>query len=75
MMRVFLPAAEGDGVRRRPELSDGGPIEGQFRKILEETGMSIQLEIEMIAHARELDSSPVLRLRHGDGHRIHEGRR
>jgi predicted TIM-barrel enzyme len=32
-----------------------GLIDGQFRQILEETGMSIQLEIDMIATAHELD--------------------
>jgi predicted TIM-barrel enzyme len=32
-----------------------GLIDGQFRQILEETGMSIQLEVDMIAKAAELD--------------------
>jgi predicted TIM-barrel enzyme len=55
LMRTFLPqlAAMGfDGVQNFPTV---GLIDGQFRQILEETGMSIQLEIEMIAHAHELE--------------------
>ncbi|HTL06433.1 MAG TPA: phosphoenolpyruvate hydrolase family protein [Gemmatimonadales bacterium] len=54
LMRVFLPqlAAMGfDGVQNFPTV---GLIDGQFRQILEETGMSIQLEVEMIAQAHEL---------------------
>jgi len=55
MMRVFLPELKAmgfDGVQNFPTV---GLIDGQFRQILEETGMSIQLEIDMIAKARELD--------------------
>src|SRR6185436_15873018 len=55
LMRVFLLqlAAMGfDGVQNFPTV---GLIDGQFRQILEETGMSIQLEIDMIAKAHELD--------------------
>src|SRR4026207_1440193 len=51
MMRVFLPelvAMGFDGVQNFPTA---GLIDGQFRRILEETGMSIQLEIDMIAEA------------------------
>jgi predicted TIM-barrel enzyme len=54
MMRVFLPELKAmgfDGVQNFPTV---GLIDGQFRQILEETGMSIQLEIEMIAQAHEL---------------------
>ena len=54
MMRVFLPQLRDlgfDGVQNFPTV---GLIDGQFRQILEETGMSIQLEVEMIARAHEL---------------------
>ena len=55
LMRVFLPRLRDmgfDGVQNFPTV---GLIDGQFRQMLEETGMGIQLEIEMIALARELD--------------------
>ncbi|HJU75516.1 MAG TPA: phosphoenolpyruvate hydrolase family protein [Gemmatimonadaceae bacterium] len=54
MMRVFLPELQRlgfDGVQNFPTV---GLIDGQFRQILEETGMSIQLEIDMIASAHSL---------------------
>jgi predicted TIM-barrel enzyme len=54
LMRVFLPQLKEmgfDGVQNFPTV---GLIDGQFRQILEETGMSIQLEIDMIATAHEL---------------------
>ena len=54
MMRVFLPQLREmgfDGVQNFPTV---GLIDGQFRRILEETGMSIQLEVEMIAQAHQL---------------------
>jgi predicted TIM-barrel enzyme len=54
MMRVFLPQLRDlgfDGVQNFPTV---GLIDGQFRQILEETGMSIQLEVEMIAQAHQL---------------------
>jgi len=54
MMRVFLPELKAmgfDGVQNFPTV---GLIDGQFRQILEETGMSIQLEVDMIATAHEL---------------------
>jgi len=54
MMRVFLPELQRlgfDGVQNFPTV---GLIDGQFRQILEETGMSIQLEVEMIAQAHAL---------------------
>ena len=54
MMRVFLPELKAmgfDGVQNFPTV---GLIDGQFRQILEETGMSIRLEVEMIATAHQL---------------------
>src|SRR5688500_8055625 len=54
MMRVFLPELQRlgfDGVQNFPTV---GLIDGQFRQILEETGMSIQLEVDMIATAHNL---------------------
>ncbi len=51
LMRVFLPELKAmgfDGVQNFPTV---GLIDGQFRQILEETGMSIQLEVDMIAQA------------------------
>lgn len=55
MMRVFLPQLRDmgfDGVQNFPTV---GLIDGTFRQILEETGMSIQLEVDMIRTAHELD--------------------
>jgi predicted TIM-barrel enzyme len=55
MMRVYLPQLKAmgfDGVQNFPTV---GLIDGQFRQILEETGMGIQLEIDMIAKAHELE--------------------
>lgn len=54
MMRVFLPELKAmgfDGVQNFPTV---GLIDGQFRRMLEETGMGIDLEVEMIALAHEL---------------------
>ncbi len=54
IMKVFLPQLKEmgfDGVQNFPTV---GLIDGQFRQILEETGMSIQLEVEMIRTAHEL---------------------
>jgi len=54
LMRVFLSQLKEmgfDGVQNFPTV---GLIDGQFRQILEETGMSIQLEVEMIASAHQL---------------------
>jgi predicted TIM-barrel enzyme len=54
LMRVFLPQLRDmgfDGVQNFPTV---GLVDGQFRQILEETGMSIQLEVDMIARAHEL---------------------
>ena len=55
MMRVFLPQLKAmgfDGVQNFPTV---GLIDGHFRSQLEETGMGIQHEIDMIALAHELD--------------------
>jgi predicted TIM-barrel enzyme len=55
MMKVFLPQLKAmgfDGVQNFPTV---GLIDGNFRQQLEETGMGIRLEIEMISIARELD--------------------
>ena len=54
LMRVFLPELQRigfDGVQNFPTV---GLIDGQFRQILEETGTSIQLEVDMIRAAHEL---------------------
>src|SRR5262245_50994997 len=53
LMRVFLPQLKEmgfDGVQNFPTV---GLIDGQFRLELEETGMGIQHEIDMIALAHE----------------------
>ena len=55
LMRVFLPQLRDmgfDGIQNFPTV---GLIDGQFREMLEETGMGIQHEIEMVALAHELD--------------------
>src|SRR5688500_1857694 len=55
MLRAFLPELKAmglGGVQNSPSVV---LIDGQFRQIFEETGMSIQLEIDMIAKAHELD--------------------
>ena len=55
LMPVFLKQlkeAGFDGVQNFPTV---GVIDGNFRQILEETGMSFDLEIEMIRLAHELD--------------------
>ena len=55
MPRTFLPQLKAmgfDGVQNFPTV---GLIDGTFRQILEETGMSIQLEVEWIAMAHELE--------------------
>jgi len=54
IMRVFLRELKDmgfDGVQNFPTV---GLIDGNFRRALEETGMSIRLEVEMIALAHEL---------------------
>lgn len=55
LMPVFLKKLKDmgfDGVQNFPTV---GLIDGVFRQNLEETGMSYDLEVEMIAHAHELD--------------------
>src|SRR5688500_13928857 len=55
LMRVFLPQLREmgfDGIQNFPTV---GLIDGQFRAMLEETGMGIQHEMDMIAMAHELD--------------------
>jgi predicted TIM-barrel enzyme len=55
LMRVFLPQLKEmgfDGVQNFPTV---GLIDGHFRQQLEETGMGIHLEVEMIARAHELE--------------------
>ena len=55
LMPVFLKQLKAmgfDGVQNFPTV---GVIDGQFRQILEETGMSFDLEIEMIRLAHELE--------------------
>jgi predicted TIM-barrel enzyme len=55
MMTVFLRQLKEqgfDGVQNFPTV---GLIDGNFRRILEETGMSYELEIEMIGLAHELE--------------------
>src|SRR5690625_3873942 len=55
MMPVFLKKLKDmgfDGVQNFPTV---GVIDGNFRQILEETGMSYDLEVEMIRQAHELE--------------------
>jgi predicted TIM-barrel enzyme len=55
LMRVFLPELKAmgfDGVQNFPTV---GLIDGQFRAMLEETGMGLDLEVQMIAQAHELE--------------------
>ena len=55
MMRTFLPQLKEmgfDGVQNFPTV---GLIDGTFRQIIEEQGMGIGNEVEMIAHAHRLE--------------------
>lgn len=55
LMPVFLKQLKEmgfDGVQNFPTV---GVIDGNFRQILEETGMSFDLEVEMIRQAHEMD--------------------
>lgn len=55
LMPVFLKQLKKmgfDGVQNFPTV---GVIDGNFRQILEETGMSFDLEVEMIRQAHELE--------------------
>ena len=55
MMRAFLPQLKEmgfDGVQNFPTV---GLIDGTFRQIIEESGMGIEFEVEMIAKAHQLE--------------------
>jgi predicted TIM-barrel enzyme len=55
LMPVFLRQLREmgfDGVQNFPTV---GVIDGNFRRVLEETGMSYRLEVDMVRMARELD--------------------
>ena len=55
IMPVFLKQLKEmgfDGVQNFPTV---GVIDGHFRQTLEETGMSYDLEVEMVRHAHELE--------------------
>jgi predicted TIM-barrel enzyme len=55
LMPVFLKQLKEmgfDGVQNFPTV---GVIDGNFRRVLEETGMSYRLEVDMIGMARDLD--------------------
>jgi predicted TIM-barrel enzyme len=55
LMAVFLRQLREmgfDGVQNFPTV---GVIDGNFRRVLEETGMSYRLEVDMVRVARELD--------------------
>ena len=54
IMRVFLPELKAmgfDGIQNFPTV---GLIDGTFRRNLEETGMSYDLEVEMVREARSI---------------------
>jgi len=55
MMPVFLSELKGMGFAGVQNFPTVGLIDGHFRTTLEETGMSYQLEVDMIACAHELD--------------------
>ncbi len=55
IMHVFLKELKSmgfDGVQNFPTV---GVIDGNFRRVLEETGMSFGLEVDMVAMAHDLD--------------------
>jgi predicted TIM-barrel enzyme len=55
MQKQFLPYLKElgfDGIQNFPTV---GLIDGKFRQVLEETGMSFQLEVDMVAKAHELE--------------------
>src|SRR5436309_15829679 len=54
-MGVFLPELRRLGFSGVQNFPTVGLIDGLFRQNLEETGMSYDLEVEMIRQARELD--------------------
>ena len=55
LMDVFLPEIKRLGFAGVQNFPTVGLIDGVFRQNLEETGMSYQREVEMIARARQLD--------------------
>ena len=67
-MRRFLHELRDLGFSGVQNFPTVGVIDGNFRQVLEETGMSFRLEVEMIRTARELDllDDPV-RVRPGGG--------
>ena len=54
-MRRFLRELRDLGFSGVQNFPTVGVIDGNFRQVLEETGMSFRLEVEMIRTARELD--------------------
>jgi len=54
-MRRFLRELRDLGFSGVQNFPTVGVIDGNFRQVLEETGMSFRLEVEMIRAARELD--------------------
>ncbi|MDA1190273.1 MAG: phosphoenolpyruvate hydrolase family protein, partial [Candidatus Poribacteria bacterium] len=55
LMEVFLPQLKAMGFSGVQNFPTVGLIDGVFRANLEETGMSYDLEVDMIRMARELD--------------------
>jgi predicted TIM-barrel enzyme len=55
LMPVFLKQIKEIGFTGVQNFPTVGLIDGVFRQNLEETGMSYELEVEMIRHAHELD--------------------
>jgi predicted TIM-barrel enzyme len=55
VMGRFLAEVKGAGFAGVQNFPTVGLIDGVFRQGLEETGMGYQLEVEMIARAREMD--------------------
>ena len=53
--KLFLRQLKEQGFSGVQNFPTVGLIDGQFRANLEETGMSYQLEVELIAHANEAD--------------------
>ncbi len=53
--KLFLRQLKEQGFSGVQNFPTVGLIDGTFRANLEETGMSYQLEVELIAHAREAD--------------------
>src|SRR5690625_3638102 len=55
LMAVFLKSVQEVGFDGVQNFRTVGVIDGNFRQILEETGMSYDLEVEMIRQAHELE--------------------